>query len=107
MKRRLLFMVLSLLILGSMWFFSVDSQAQSKGQMRPTSTATPKPTPPKDKIDEVIRIDTKLVMLTATVTDKNRRYRSNLKQSDFTVYENGVEQKLEYFNTRNYCRGNY
>jgi len=99
MKRRLLFMVLSLLILGSMGFFSVDSQAQSNGQMPPTSTATPKPTPPKDKIDEVIRIDTKLVMLTATVTDKNRRYRTNLKQSDFTVCENGVEQKLEYFNT--------
>jgi len=46
MKRRLLFMVLSLLMLGSMWFFSVDSQARSNGQMRSTSTASPKPTPP-------------------------------------------------------------
>lgn len=72
-----------------------DSRAQSKPQISPTPT--PKPSPPKD--DEVIRIDTKLVMLTATVTDKNGRYRADLKQSDFTVYENGVEQKLEYFNT--------
>lgn len=93
MKPMLLFIVLGLLTLGSMRLFSVDSLAQSQPQASPTPT----PTPPKD--DEIIRIDTELVMLTATVTDKNGRFRADLKQSDFTVYENGVEQKIEYFNT--------
>lgn len=78
-----------------------DSNAQSKPQTSPTPAITPKPSPSpvKEKDDEVIRINTDIVTLTATVTDKNGRYRADLKRGDFTVYENGAEQKLEYFNT--------
>ena len=83
--------------------FAPDANAQSKPPATPTPTpATPKPTssPVKEKDDEeVIRVNTELVALTATVTDKNGRYRADLKRGDFAVYENGVEQKLEYFNT--------
>ena len=49
--------------------------------------------------DETIRIDTDLVMLNATVTNGRGRFAANLKQSDFSVYEDGVKQQLEYFNT--------
>lgn len=87
------FLVILIALAGLSLRLALISKAQSKPQASPT----PKPSPPKD--DEIIRIDTELVMLTATVTDKNGRFRADLKQSDFTVYENGVEQKIEYFNT--------
>ena len=61
------------------------------------------PTPPGqgqivDKGD-TIRIDSELVTLTATVTDSRGRNVSDLKQRDFTVYEDGAKQELAYFNT--------
>ena len=49
--------------------------------------------------DDVIRIDTDLVTLTATVTDSRGRYLANLTRNDFTIYEDGVKQELAYFNT--------
>lgn len=87
--------LITILAVPAVLLFSPDSQAQSqKSSPTPTPTVTPKPTE-----EEVIRVNTELVMLTATVTDKNGRYRADLKREDFTVYENGAEQKLEYFNT--------
>ncbi|MDQ3750921.1 MAG: VWA domain-containing protein [Acidobacteriota bacterium] len=107
MKIKLFVLIMILFALGALSVkFSLDSQAQSNQQTRatptPAPTIAPKPTPSpvKDKDeDEVIRVNTELVTLTATVTDKNGRYRADLKRGDFTVYENGAEQKLEYFNT--------
>ena len=79
--------------------FSFGSKAQVK-QPSPTPTPTASPAlTPKIKDDEVIKIDTDLVTLTATIADKNGRYRADLKQSDFTVYEDGAKQELAYFNT--------
>lgn len=94
-----------LMILFALAFLSVKLstglQAQSEQKTPATPKPPPKPTPSpvKEKDDEVIRVNTEIVTLAATVTDRNGRYRSDLKRSDFTVYENGVEQKLEYFNT--------
>lgn len=101
MKRKVFILLLVLFaFVGLSLKLAPDSRAQSNPKTSPTPTPTLKPPPPLPKDDtEVIRIETELVMLTATVTDKNGRYRADLKQSDFTVYENGVEQKLEYFNT--------
>ena len=41
--------------------------------------------------DDVIRVNTDLVVLNITVTDKNGQYVKGLKASDFKVYEDGVE----------------
>lgn len=78
-----------------------DSNAQSKPQTPGKPSPSPQPSPPsvREKDDEVIRVNTELVTLTATITDKNGRYRADLKRGDFTVFENGAEQKLAYFNT--------
>lgn len=64
-------------------------------------TPTPQVAPPQvvDKEDDVVRVDTELVTLTATVADQRGRNLADLKQSDFTVYEDGVKQQLSYFNT--------
>ena len=49
--------------------------------------------------DEKITIDTDLVVLRATVSDKQGRAAAGLKQEDFKVYEDGVEQPLSFFST--------
>jgi hypothetical protein len=92
------FVFLSSLLLAALIVPSTP-RAQS-GQRTPT----PRPTPPtSQEVNEgdVIRVDTELVTLTATVTDSRGRYVTNLKQSDFTVYEDGAKQELadnSYFN---------
>ena len=94
MKRK--FWIVSLILLA-FCAFPFSTKAQSNRQ-----TPTPSPTPPtvqKKDESEVIRVDTQLVTLTATVTDKNGRYRTDLKQKDFTVYEDGAKQEISYFNT--------
>ena len=87
--------LIAILFVPAVLSLSFGSRAQSK-QSSPTPTPT---TSPKPTEEEVIRVNTELVSLTATVTDKNGRYRADLKQSDFTVYEDGAKQELAYFNT--------
>lgn len=41
--------------------------------------------------DDVVRVNTDLVILNVTVTDKNGQYVKALKKSDFKVYEDGKE----------------
>ncbi|MDQ3253402.1 MAG: VWA domain-containing protein [Acidobacteriota bacterium] len=75
--------------------------AQSRQQQQPRQSPSPQPTATPQEVgeDDVIRVNTELVTLTATVTDARGRYRADLKRSDFTVYEDGVPQQLAYFNT--------
>lgn len=99
-KNELLVFLIILFALTAAFIYPSGSKAQSNPQAAPTPSPKPLPSPLREKDDdEVIRINTELVTLTATVTDKNGRYRADLQRGDFTVYENGVEQKLEYFNT--------
>lgn len=53
--------------------------------------------------DDVVRIETDLVVLNVTVTDKSGRYVPGLKQKDFKVFEDGVEiqpQLISSFNVQ-------
>jgi Ca-activated chloride channel homolog len=45
--------------------------------------------------DDVVRVNTDLVVLNVTVTDKTGQYVKALKASDFKIYEDGVEVKPE------------
>ena len=68
-------------------------------QKKPTPPPTTSPTTQEVGDGDVVRVDTELVTLTATVTDARGRFVANLKQGDFTAYEDGVKQELAYFNT--------
>jgi Ca-activated chloride channel family protein len=46
---------------------------------------------------EVMRIDVDLVLIPITVTDPMNRLVTGLEKEDFTVFENGVEQKMKSF----------
>lgn len=47
--------------------------------------------------DEVIRVETNLVTIPVSVLDRNGRFIPGLRKTDFHIYEDGVEQKIEYF----------
>jgi Ca-activated chloride channel homolog len=46
---------------------------------------------------DVVRIDTNLVTVPLSVLDRQGRFVSNLRREQFTVLENGVEQKIAHF----------
>lgn len=60
----------------------------------PAATATP---PVKVDDDEVIKIETNIVTLPVSVLDRDGRFIGGLQQQDFKIFENGVEQKVDYF----------
>lgn len=47
--------------------------------------------------DEIIKVETNLVTMPVTVLDRDGRFISGLKQDDFQIFEDGVQQKIEYF----------
>lgn len=47
--------------------------------------------------DDVITVDTNLVTTPVTVLDRNGRFIPGLKRKDFKISENGVPQKITYF----------
>lgn len=47
--------------------------------------------------EEIIKVETALVNIPVIVSDRNGRNISGLKLQDFTVFEDGKQQKIEYF----------
>jgi Ca-activated chloride channel family protein len=50
-----------------------------------------------DDSEEIVKVDTNLVTMPVSVLDKDGRFISGLRQNDFQIFENGVQQKVEYF----------
>lgn len=55
--------------------------------------------PQEDDDDEVVRINTDLVVINVTVTDAQGKYVHGLRRSDFKVFEDGQEQPAELIST--------
>ena len=62
-------------------------------------TPAPKPTetPNINDENEVIKVETSLVTMPVSVLDRDGRFISGLRQQDFRIFENGIEQKVDYF----------
>ena len=75
------------------------------GSLSPTSLDAPVNVPSSTSLDDteevdegdVVRIDTNLVTVPVSVLDREGRFISDLRREQFTVFENGVEQKIGYF----------
>jgi Ca-activated chloride channel homolog len=65
----------------------------------PSDVKSPQPvaTFSQDQDDDVVRVNAELVILNATVLDKDGRFVSGLRRADFRVFEDGQEQKLTAF----------
>jgi Ca-activated chloride channel family protein len=60
---------------------------------------TPVPQNEPEEVDEsdIVRVNTTLVTVPVSVMDRNGRYIPNMRQQDFHIYEEGVEQQVAYF----------
>ena len=55
--------------------------------------------PEEVEAGDVIRVETTLVTLPVSVTDRDGRYIPNLTKTDFRLWENGVEQQVAFFSS--------
>lgn len=83
------------------FFLDPTASAQTAGRDR-IAEATPTPTPktsptPIVEDDDIIRIDTELVNLNVRVIDRNNRPIKDLGKSEFTVLEDNIPQRIEFF----------
>jgi Ca-activated chloride channel family protein len=64
-----------------------------------TATAqAPEPSQPvKDQDVDIIKVSTTLVTVPVSVTDRNGRFIADLKQDQFRLFEDGVEQRIAFF----------
>ncbi|HEY0386482.1 MAG TPA: VWA domain-containing protein, partial [Pyrinomonadaceae bacterium] len=65
-----------------------------------TQTQSPASNEPEEVGDgDIVRVNTSLVTVPVTVMDRSGRYIPNLRQSDFRIFEDGVEQQVAYFSS--------
>jgi Ca-activated chloride channel homolog len=64
----------------------------------PRLKPTPTPTPEEVNPNDVLKINTQLVTLNVRVIDRNNMPISNVRITDFHVYEDGVSQPVEFSN---------
>ena len=62
-----------------------------------SSVAVADPGPEEVSEGDVVRVDTSLVSVPVSVLDRHGRFIPDLKRDDFTVFENGVQQSIAYF----------
>jgi len=60
-----------------------------------------RPTPERPAVadDDVVRVDTTLITVPVSVMDRQGRFIPDLQQSDFHLYEEGIEQEIAFFET--------
>jgi len=61
------------------------------------SDAVSAPGPEEVAEGDVVRVNTTLVTVPVSVLDRQGRFVPNLRREDFTVFENGIEQSIAYF----------
>ena len=70
------------------------------GGVRPstgTGTQSTSSTPKMEDENEVLKVDTNLVTMPVSVLDREGRFIAGLQQKDFKIFENGIEQKVGFF----------
>lgn len=76
---------------------SADGDKHSK-TVAPTEENPESPKKKKDiQDDDVIRVDTDLVVIPAQIASRDGKVVANLKREEFRIYEDGVEQEVAYF----------
>jgi VWFA-related protein len=103
MKRT--FATLMLFCLIAFVVHETDGQGRDRRVNKPptptqdSQPAVPQPTPEEVGEGDVLRVNTTLVTVPVSVTDRDGRYVPDLEKEDFHIYEDGVEQQIAYFAT--------
>lgn len=85
--------IILVLVIGLATVFAQTRPASQKPQ-QPQPAATP-PEEPQDV--ETVKIDTDLVTVPLSATDRSGMYITDLRKEEFTITEDDVAQKIEFF----------
>ena len=66
-------------------------------EQKPVSTSSKDAGPEEVGEGDVVRVETTLVSIPVSVTDRDGKYIPNLTKDDFHIWEDGVEQRVAYF----------
>src|SRR6476661_5938692 len=114
MKKALFAAILAILALGlsNVWAQSrriTTPTSSEKLNRRPAATPTPTPDPISEeelkagKLQDdgtVISVDTDVVTVPVRVMDRKGRFIAGLSKENFKVFEDGVEQQIEFFSNQ-------
>jgi len=67
--------------------------------VQPVAAATAAEPVPVSDTEDTIKVDTSLITIPVSVFDRNGLYIPNIQQSEFKIFEDGVEQQIAYFGT--------
>lgn len=117
-RHRLVLLFAGLLVLTAIGI-AYPSLAQQDGRSRRATGAPPTPTPPRmatptpaptpkgsatpddgnGEVDpeDIIKVDTDLVNVNVRVVDRNNRPISDVKEGEFSLFEDGVQQQIGFF----------
>ncbi len=73
----------------------------SKSSISQSANPNTSPQSAPTETEEIIHVDSDLVMLPVTVMDRDGRYIAGLDKGDFSIYEDGREQDVVFFETFN------
>lgn len=76
-----------------------STTAAKTGQATDSSNKTATTAPVEESDEPIIKVDTTLITIPVSVFDRNGLYIPNIKQSEFKIFEDGVEQEIAYFGT--------
>src|SRR5712691_5605160 len=70
---------------------------RNPNEQQPSSTSPQNAGPEEVSEGDIVRVNTTLVSIPVSVTDRNGKYIPNLRKEDFRIWEDGVEQQVAYF----------
>jgi Ca-activated chloride channel homolog len=73
--------------------------SNTAGNQQGTAPTVQNTGPEEVEAGDVIKVNTTLVTLPVSVTDRNGRYIPNLTKQDFRLWEDGVEQQVAFFSS--------
>jgi VWFA-related protein len=75
------------------------SQQEKPAEPKPTQSPAPQSEDAQQDVDdgETVKVETNLVTMTVVASDRPGRYVPDLKAEEFSVFEDGVEQKVAFF----------
>jgi len=70
---------------------------RNPNEQQPSSTSPQNAGPEEVSEGDIVRVNTTLVSIPVSVTDRDGKYIPNLRKEDFHIWEDGIEQQVAYF----------
>jgi Ca-activated chloride channel family protein len=78
-------------------FFPANKKKTEKTDAKKKSQSSPNVTPQISADEEAIKVETNLVSIPVAVLNRDGSFVTDIKQADFKIFENGVQQEVAYF----------